>query len=188
MGSCQAGQSCPFSHASDTTAKAQTCKYFQKGNCKFGIKCALAHVLPDGSRVTAPRNSPSKGGSAPNSAASSAPAPAPVPNTTPVQPSIPPHSSSSTGSIWSQSPQTHWTSPMPTYVATFATSAITDDSDDELDLVPSSLSDLLTPQELTRRRSSQSKLDRASLYKYAANPYAGTPIAEGNDTQFQMDY
>lgn len=27
------------------------CKYFQKGNCKFGAKCALAHILPDGRRV-----------------------------------------------------------------------------------------------------------------------------------------
>lgn len=32
---------------------SQPCKYFQKGNCKFGIKCALAHVLPDGTKVNA---------------------------------------------------------------------------------------------------------------------------------------
>lgn len=29
----------------------QPCKYFLKGNCKFGVKCALAHVLPDGKRL-----------------------------------------------------------------------------------------------------------------------------------------
>ncbi|KAK2747301.1 hypothetical protein FQN57_002199 [Myotisia sp. PD_48] len=30
------------------------CKYFTKGNCKFGAKCALAHILPDGRRVNRP--------------------------------------------------------------------------------------------------------------------------------------
>ncbi|GME66701.1 unnamed protein product [Ambrosiozyma monospora] len=51
QGACQAGNSCPFSHATDISSDSQPCKYFQKGNCKFGVKCALAHILPDGRRV-----------------------------------------------------------------------------------------------------------------------------------------
>ncbi|KDR78043.1 hypothetical protein GALMADRAFT_224437 [Galerina marginata CBS 339.88] len=47
VGGCTAGSSCPFSH---TNAKPggqkETCTLFVKGNCKFGHKCALAHVLP----------------------------------------------------------------------------------------------------------------------------------------------
>lgn len=35
----------------DSTVDTAPCKYFQKGNCKFGLKCALAHILPDGRRV-----------------------------------------------------------------------------------------------------------------------------------------
>ncbi|GAA5882007.1 hypothetical protein JCM16303_003506 [Sporobolomyces ruberrimus] len=45
--SCTAGASCPFSH--DLVNAGQTkpiCQWFAKGNCKFGHKCALAHVLP----------------------------------------------------------------------------------------------------------------------------------------------
>ncbi|VEU19906.1 DEKNAAC100243 [Brettanomyces naardenensis] len=48
QGACQAGDSCPFSHATDAASEFQPCKYFLKGNCKFGMKCALAHILPDG--------------------------------------------------------------------------------------------------------------------------------------------
>lgn len=51
QGACQAGNSCPFSHAIDLSVEPQPCKYFQKGNCKFGAKCALAHVMPDGKKV-----------------------------------------------------------------------------------------------------------------------------------------
>ncbi|KAG8529328.1 uncharacterized protein KY384_005964 [Bacidia gigantensis] len=70
IGGCQAGKACPFSHALDNTTD-EVCKYFQKvcyrqkwnwfgsadtikGNCKFGHKCALAHVLPNGRRVNRP--------------------------------------------------------------------------------------------------------------------------------------
>ncbi|QLG71776.1 hypothetical protein HG535_0C01250 [Zygotorulaspora mrakii] len=56
QGSCQAGDSCPFSHSLDTTTADQTpCEYFKRGNCKFGSKCANAHILPDGVRVNPPR-------------------------------------------------------------------------------------------------------------------------------------
>jgi hypothetical protein len=49
VGSCTAGSSCPFSHTGVTGPGAQkdVCAWFVKGNnCKFGHKCALAHVLP----------------------------------------------------------------------------------------------------------------------------------------------
>ncbi|KAK9471754.1 uncharacterized protein V1510DRAFT_437359 [Dipodascopsis tothii] len=51
QGTCQAGNTCPFSHSMDSQAEPAPCKYFQKGNCKFGPKCALAHIMPDGRRV-----------------------------------------------------------------------------------------------------------------------------------------
>ncbi|QLQ81874.1 hypothetical protein HG537_0G01280 [Torulaspora globosa] len=51
QGTCQAGDSCPFSHSLDASAADQTpCEYFRRGNCKFGSRCANAHVLP-GNRV-----------------------------------------------------------------------------------------------------------------------------------------
>ncbi|KAK0454112.1 uncharacterized protein EV420DRAFT_1556864 [Desarmillaria tabescens] len=47
VGSCTAGSSCPFSHASqEPGGQKDTCAWFVKGNCKFGHKCALAHILP----------------------------------------------------------------------------------------------------------------------------------------------
>lgn len=73
VGTCQAGSTCVFSHSMDTAAEVAPCKYFAKvvrlmnrkhlsslltiagqGNCKFGHKCMLAHVLPDGRRVNRP--------------------------------------------------------------------------------------------------------------------------------------
>lgn len=48
QGTCQAGDSCPFSHSLDASAADQTpCEYFRRGNCKFGSRCANAHVLPE---------------------------------------------------------------------------------------------------------------------------------------------
>ncbi|PQE26464.1 spindle poison sensitivity protein [Rutstroemia sp. NJR-2017a BBW] len=44
----RAGPACPFSHA---ITSDNVCKYFSKGNCKFGPKCANVHVLPDGRRI-----------------------------------------------------------------------------------------------------------------------------------------
>ncbi|EPS45892.1 hypothetical protein H072_147 [Dactylellina haptotyla CBS 200.50] len=38
----------------DPTTETAPCKYFQKGNCKFGAKCANAHILPDGRRINRP--------------------------------------------------------------------------------------------------------------------------------------
>ncbi|PPQ93344.1 hypothetical protein CVT25_014473 [Psilocybe cyanescens] len=47
VGGCTAGSSCPFSHSSaEPGGQKETCTWFIKGNCKFGHKCALAHVLP----------------------------------------------------------------------------------------------------------------------------------------------
>ncbi|GAA5909823.1 uncharacterized protein JCM6883_003105 [Sporobolomyces salmoneus] len=45
--SCNAGSSCPFSHDLVNAGQSKPiCQWFAKGNCKFGHKCALAHVLP----------------------------------------------------------------------------------------------------------------------------------------------
>ncbi|KAJ7134930.1 hypothetical protein C8R43DRAFT_622810 [Mycena crocata] len=47
VGSCTAGSSCPFSHSLvEPGGQKDVCAWFVKGNCKFGHKCALAHVLP----------------------------------------------------------------------------------------------------------------------------------------------
>ena len=47
VGGCTAGASCPFSHtAVEPGGQKETCTWFVKGNCKFGHKCALAHILP----------------------------------------------------------------------------------------------------------------------------------------------
>ncbi len=80
QGACQAGKACPFSHSTDISTVDTPCKYFAKvlsiyilaglfsvhasglgslaklcqGNCKFGVKCAVAHVLPNGRRVNRP--------------------------------------------------------------------------------------------------------------------------------------
>ena len=71
QGTCQAGNACPFSHSLDTSRMETPCKYFTKvcssisrskrpgltkgqGNCKFGQKCALLHVLPNGRIVNRP--------------------------------------------------------------------------------------------------------------------------------------
>ncbi|KAH9848298.1 hypothetical protein C2E23DRAFT_715035, partial [Lenzites betulinus] len=47
VGSCTAGSSCPFSHhVLEPGQQKEVCAWFVKGNCKFGHKCALAHILP----------------------------------------------------------------------------------------------------------------------------------------------
>ena len=42
---------CPFSHDVESTTRPAICKYFAKGGCKFGRKCALLHMTPDGTVV-----------------------------------------------------------------------------------------------------------------------------------------
>lgn len=57
VGSCTAGTSCPFSHAAQEPGhQKDVCAWFVKGNCKFGHKCALAHVLPGQSMSMDRRN------------------------------------------------------------------------------------------------------------------------------------
>ncbi|CAE7065009.1 unnamed protein product [Rhizoctonia solani] len=47
VGGCTAGPSCPFSHhVAEPGEGKSVCTWFIKGSCKFGHKCALAHVLP----------------------------------------------------------------------------------------------------------------------------------------------
>ncbi|KAH8779331.1 hypothetical protein BGZ57DRAFT_941511 [Hyaloscypha finlandica] len=58
---CQAGSACPFSHDLAST-NDNVCKYFAKGNCKFGPKCANIHVLPDGRRVNYKQGGAMSGG------------------------------------------------------------------------------------------------------------------------------
>lgn len=48
---CLSGRNCVFSHDLQQETERPPCKYFQKGNCRFGAKCALAHIMPDGRRV-----------------------------------------------------------------------------------------------------------------------------------------
>lgn len=50
-GACTAGKNCMFSHNPELFQSRAVCKYFLKGNCKFGSKCALAHVFPAGDRA-----------------------------------------------------------------------------------------------------------------------------------------
>ncbi|CAE6433782.1 unnamed protein product [Rhizoctonia solani] len=47
VGGCTAGPACPFSHhVAEPGESKNVCTWFVKGSCKFGHKCALAHVLP----------------------------------------------------------------------------------------------------------------------------------------------
>ncbi|CEL58012.1 putative protein C1739,01 OS=Schizosaccharomyces pombe (strain 972 / ATCC 24843) GN=SPCC1739.01 PE=1 SV=2 [Rhizoctonia solani AG-1 IB] len=47
VGGCTAGPACPFSHhVAEPGETKSVCTWFVKGSCKFGHKCALAHVLP----------------------------------------------------------------------------------------------------------------------------------------------
>ncbi|KAF7369190.1 hypothetical protein MVEN_00246300 [Mycena venus] len=49
---CFAGSSCPFSHSLvDHERQNEVCAWFLEGKCKFGHRCALAHVLPGQSTV-----------------------------------------------------------------------------------------------------------------------------------------
>ncbi|KAG8682329.1 hypothetical protein FRC09_016841 [Ceratobasidium sp. 395] len=47
VGGCTAGSACPFSHHVNEPGETKNvCTWFVKGSCKFGHKCALAHILP----------------------------------------------------------------------------------------------------------------------------------------------
>lgn len=201
QGTCQAGHSCPFSHSTDVSVDAAACKYFQKGNCKFGLKCALAHIMPDGRRVN-PKSAPppetaievpeslsrkSFGEETADLLTKSNPA-------SPFGTSIWSSSSASNSRVSYSNYQygrpflrTH--SHSTTVPGLFSgdtevtseslpnESAILDyDSDDDVieeDFVPSSLADLLTPQELKRRGS---------------RPSGTFPLARTFDSDlFQMD-
>lgn len=72
--SCTAGAACPFSHDLESSIRPAPCmllrllevlylhivtavflgKYFQRGSCKFGRKCALLHITQDGTVVNRP--------------------------------------------------------------------------------------------------------------------------------------
>lgn len=47
VGQCTAGSSCVFSHhVAEPGEGKELCSWYVKGNCKFGHKCALAHIMP----------------------------------------------------------------------------------------------------------------------------------------------
>ncbi|KIJ38928.1 hypothetical protein M422DRAFT_32993 [Sphaerobolus stellatus SS14] len=47
LNQCTAGSSCPFSHHLNEPGQIKdVCQWYLKNNCKFGHKCALAHILP----------------------------------------------------------------------------------------------------------------------------------------------
>jgi hypothetical protein len=50
----------PLSAVAGTRSQPLPCKYFAKGNCKAGSKCAFAHISPDGHVVN--RHTPGGGG------------------------------------------------------------------------------------------------------------------------------
>ncbi|KAJ2092085.1 hypothetical protein IW138_001451 [Coemansia sp. RSA 986] len=43
-GNCTAGSNCFFSHDMTLLVEKSVCKYFSKGNCRYGNKCALLHI------------------------------------------------------------------------------------------------------------------------------------------------
>lgn len=221
------------------------CKYFQKGNCKFGVKCALAHILPDGRRVNpkslaqvyqsannkseysaSPQNivspkqqngfnqydySPFNRNSFSNSSilySSTATTPTNHPRTTSMVEQRPAtfqsnsiwsntisNESSSASSFYATRSVSHSASFRPTLnlSAMDHESAIVDDDENDMfeeDFVPSSLSDLLTPQEL-KRRGSRPSGSRSNLISSLQN---GELIHSSSDlnlndheTQFKMD-
>ncbi|ONH73140.1 Zinc finger protein LEE1, partial [Pichia kudriavzevii] len=231
QGACQAGNSCPFSHATDSSSSLQPCKYFLKGNCKFGVKCALAHVLPDGKRLNTSSTShltlrSNKQPLRTNSGSHSSPSnvssePINIANEPQYQAATTYTQSSPTfsygNSIWSNSLNVPSISNTSTsnvgynplfnspselmYSPTSSSNMILpssnyqnttnslidsefDDDTEDIDFIPNSLVDLLTPQELHRRKS------RASFGSQAQ--FIGMPslkeltLAE-EETTFIMD-
>ncbi|SCV03199.1 LAME_0H08504g1_1 [Lachancea meyersii CBS 8951] len=173
QGTCQAGDSCPFSHSlNSVAADATPCKYFERGHCRFGNKCANAHILPDGTRVH-----PSKQFNSGNRSNDAGP---------------PPISISLRDTELSQFPQQKMTAALASPsqrlppVATHGTfislptlhqqtayeSAIDEEDDcedfDGEDFIPGELSDLLTPKELERRNSRSSLTRKLSWTDHAS--------------------
>ncbi|SJM86308.1 uncharacterized protein ZBIST_2789 [Zygosaccharomyces bailii] len=152
QGACQAGQSCPFSHSLDALVGDQTpCEYFKKGNCKFGSKCANAHITQDGVDVRKPMSAlPSTKALA----AAPASAPPPVPSAAPRVPVV-------------LTPTTPLPGPLEQDVF-----------EDEEYFLPNDFSDLLTPEELIRRRSrsSSSSTSWKPEAVSAASSYTSEPL------------
>ncbi|KAG7830606.1 hypothetical protein KL920_001197 [Ogataea angusta] len=148
QGACQAGNSCPFSHSTESASETNVCKYFQKGNCRFGAKCALVHMLPDGRRVSSKSTKPAR----PRTSASSTSS-----DTSEwSRPRLSLSASPFTQSIWSCSTAGSPKGLGPALYASFTTvddtAVESDENMDSLeDFVPGSLSELLTTEELRRR-------------------------------------
>ncbi|CAR28643.1 hypothetical protein ZYGR_0S02770 [Zygosaccharomyces rouxii] len=134
QGVCQAGQSCPFSHSLDAFAADQRpCEYFKRGNCKFGAKCVNAHVTSEGTDA----KKPLKQFSPPSRITTNIPS---------ATPSVP------------QGNPAIGTSMIPQQQTDLA-----DVFEDEEYFLPNDFSDLLTPEELSHRRSRSSSSNSLKL-------------------------
>ncbi|SCV03336.1 LAMI_0H07338g1_1 [Lachancea mirantina] len=179
QGTCQAGDSCPFSHSLNVSTADQTpCKYFRRGNCRFGSKCANAHILPDGTRVNPPKQMYHHHAPRAGDAGTAASVPIPLTPTAPPRHVYP----SNYHQIATPSYQNSLESPFVPLASARVTSGsrnfsagsdlpladhfsgtwndmdsehAIDDCDGE-EFLPGELSELLTPSELKRRHSRSS--------------------------------
>ncbi|KAH3661414.1 hypothetical protein OGAPHI_006821 [Ogataea philodendri] len=139
----------PTNKSDQSSAEPSVCKYFQKGNCRFGAKCALAHILPDGRRVNGKPAKPVRARTSTSSFSSDSGDQWTRPKQGQYTPQL-------TQSIWSSSSVGSgkgFGSSFYTSVSTVNDTAVeSDDNMDSMeDFVPGSLSDLLTAEELRRR-------------------------------------
>ncbi|KXS10733.1 hypothetical protein M427DRAFT_464627 [Gonapodya prolifera JEL478] len=154
QGRCTAGRACAFSH--EEPEATIICKYFVQGNCKYGANCALLHIIPvdgdikrknrRGDRSDLEANAVNRLISigAGSSALSSSP-PSPIPNMNHIQGQFATSPPRVPGGGFSRSEPVAVASRPPRH------------SDDPINgspasLLPSSLSDLLTPLEQLQLR------------------------------------
>lgn len=219
QGTCQAGDSCQFSHSADKMDQTP-CKYFLRGNCKFGSKCALAHILPDGRRINHNHSSNNNQRRQSSNNYRHPSIPTSPPRSLPVNMNDKNDTLKSVHNaatlMSNNSPASLTNSIWNNRSSMYTDSAIIDDDDeiddddiliDEEDFVPSSLTDLLTPQERQRRDSRREQYFRHSSFSEVSdsplpnssrllNPIgtpdkkssSQTPLPHSNDdTQFFME-
>ncbi|SCU95192.1 LANO_0E09604g1_1 [Lachancea nothofagi CBS 11611] len=204
QGTCQAGESCPFSHSLNLlAADATPCKYFERGHCRFGTKCANAHILANGTRVNPVRQF--------NINREQNAVPIPMRDSSLLQ------STRSKNGHQGQSPQAmSYTSPTAAmssalrtpnlnsqgpFFSTFtpqqpnlaSDSAIDEEEDlyqdiDGEDFIPGELSDLLTPKELERRNSRSSLTRKLSFTDHSSNVPSATTTLFGSTTEQLYGY
>lgn len=145
QGACQASESCPFSHSLDAfTADQRPCEYFKKGNCKFGMKCVNAHITDKGVDAKKP----------------------PVMQSTPP-PMITQPVSQMNNNISTGAPPPTTSTVTPHRYPQYQEDDLEDVFEEEEYFLPNDFSDLLTPEELSHRRSrSSSSLTSDSLFHH----------------------